>query len=217
MSEYQKRDPETFAGNLVDIIEVDNKPTQYKRLNILIFKNVSEEYRFMICDDSQRYEEYESALVKLEEYGKGILKNGIGNYFENNDLVSNQNFNKESNEYLSPLQIRNHTYEILEKNQGYVYISLPLVKTKTPDDFLINLVQEKAKTKAKICIIISGREFIDNFQKNQYEKISSIRKKYKNLFISNVPVFQNSVIISENQGVLSYLEKHELKAPASMV
>ncbi|MCM3393090.1 hypothetical protein [Cytobacillus oceanisediminis] len=215
LSEYQKRDPETYAGNLVDIIEVDNKPTQYKRLNILIFKNANEEYRFMVCDDSQRYEEYESALVKLEESGKEILKNGIGNYFEKNDLVSNQKFTKESNEYLSPLQIRNYTYEILQKNQGYVYISLPLVKTKTPDDYLINLLQEKAKTKSKIYIIVSGREFIDNFQKNQYEKIISIRNKFKNLFIINVSVYQNSVLMSENQGVLSYLEKHELKAPAS--
>lgn len=213
--EYQKREPETYVGNLLDIIEVDNTPTQYKRLSILIFKNINEEYRFMICDDSQRYEEYESALQHLEESGKEILKYGIGDYFENNELVSNINFMKEHGEYLSPLKIRTHIHEILENSQGEVYISLPLVQTKTPDDFFIDLVQKKAKTKVKIFITVCGREFIDNYQKNQYEKLISIQKKYKNLSIINIPVFHNSVVISENQGVLSYLEKHELKAPTS--
>lgn len=215
LGEYQKRDPETYFGKLIDIIEVDNMPTQYKRLNILIFKNINEEYRFLICDDSQRYEEYESALISLEEAGKEILKYGIGNYFENNDLASNHKISKEYTEFLSPLEVRNYTHSILKSDQGNLYISLPIVKTKIPDDFLINLVQEKVKTEAEICIIVSGREFTDTFQKNQYEKLINIQKKYKNLAIINIPVFQNSSVISENQGVLSYLEKHGLKAPTS--
>lgn len=213
--EYQKRDPETYAGNLLDIIEVDNSPTQYKRLNILIFRNTNEEYRFMVCDDSQRYEEYENPLQQLEESGKKILEYGIGDYFEINNLVGNLNFIKEHGEYLTPLQIRTITHEILENSQGDVYISLPLVQTKTPDNLFIDLIQKLVKTKVKIFIIVCGREFIDNYQKNQYEKLISIQKKFKNLTVINIPIFHNNVVISENKGVLSYLEKHELNAPAS--
>jgi hypothetical protein len=215
LSEYQSREPDNYTGTLLDIIEVDNKPTQFKRLNILIFSNSNGDYRFMVCDDAQSYDEYESLLISLEESGTPVLNYRIGKYFENNDLIFNQKLEKGSKNYLSPLEIRNYTLDILRNSELNLYISLPLVKAKTPDDFFIDRVKKKVKEKVNVFLLVSGREFIDNYQKSQYEKLINIKKKYKNLIIVNIPLFQISAVVSENQGIVSYFMKHEIKAPTS--
>lgn len=215
LKQLQSIDPELYSGSLLDIIEVENKYTQYKRLNILIFENSNGEYRFMVCDDAQRYEEYEAPLNRLENSGVKVLNYKLSNYFENNDLQYNNKFKKESKDYLSPLEIRNNIEDILRKSKTNLYISLPLVKLKTPDNLLLDSIIKKVKEKLSVFVQVSGREFIDSYQKNQYEKLISISRKYSNLKIINTLVFQSSFVLSESAGLLSYLVKHNFNAPTS--
>lgn len=214
LSEYQSIDPETYTGSLLDIIEVDNKYTQYKRLNILVFENDNGEYRFMVCDDAQRYEEYEAPLNRLENSGVKTLNYKLGNYFENNDLHY-INIKREHKDYLTPLEIRNNIQEILRTSKKSLYISLPLVDIETPDHLFIDSIIKKVKEKISVFVLVSGREFIDSYQKDQYEKLIKTSRRYSNLKIINIPVFQCNCVVSESSGVLSWLEKHKINAPTS--
>lgn len=215
LSEYQSIDPETYNGSLLDIIQVENNHTQYKRLNILIFVNDNGEFRFMVCDDAQRYEEYEVPLNRLEDSGVKILNYKFGNYFENNDLQYKSKFKKEYKDYLSLLEIRNNIQDILRTSKKSLYIALPLVDIETPDHLFIDSIIKKVKEKVSVYILVSGREFIDSYQKDQYEKLINISRKYNNLKIINIPVFQCNCVVSESSGVLSWLEKHILNTPTS--
>ncbi|MGD6869484.1 hypothetical protein ACQCV6_25345 [Bacillus cereus] len=216
MSEYKASDPENYTGSLLDIIEVDNKPTQYKRLNILIFSNSIGDLRFIVCDDSQRYEEYEKVLLSLEESGIAVLNYGIGQYFNENNLeFIDDILSEDSKPTLSLLEIRDNSLDLIRECSEKLYISLPLVKIKTVDDFVINLLEKKLKENVNVFVLTSGREFINTHQKNQYEKIIKLKKKYKNLTIDNTPKFQVSTLIADDKGIVSYLRKHDLNLPTS--
>jgi hypothetical protein len=217
MSEYKANDAENYTGSLLDIIEVENTPTQYKRLNILIFSNSIGDFRFLVCDDAQRYEEYESSLLSLEESGIGVLNHEIGDYFKNNDLYYIDRIKKDVNKELSPLEIRNNIYDMVRNCEEKLFISIPLVKIKTFDDAFIDLLNNKLKEKVKVFLLTSGREFSDTYQKNQFEKLLKLKKKYLNLIIGNTPKFQINALISDNKGIVSYLRSHDLKLPTSTI
>ncbi|MGM2821197.1 hypothetical protein [Bacillus cereus group sp. Bce001] len=216
MNEYKINDPENYAGSLLDIIEIDNKPTQFRRLNILVFSNEIGDFRFIVCDDAQRYEEYEDALLNLEESGVKVLNYGIGEYFNESNLEYIRSLlHSNAKTKLSPLEIRNNTHELISQCNKKIYISLPLVKIKTFDDFFVSLLEKKLKENVKVFILTSGREFADTFQKTQYEKLIKLKRKYKNLTIDNTSKFQMSALIADDAGIASYLISHDLKLPTS--
>ncbi|CUB39701.1 hypothetical protein BN2127_JRS4_03262 [Bacillus cereus] len=64
-------------------------------------------------------------------------------------------------------------------------------------------------------MLTSGREFADPFQKQQYEKITELQRKHKNLLVDNNPEIQHTVVIADGKGILSYLVKNELNLPKS--
>ncbi|WP_139023826.1 hypothetical protein, partial [Bacillus cereus] len=133
MRQYKEMDPDTYNGDLLDIIEVENKQTQYKRLSVLVFSNSMGDIRFMVCDDAQRYEEYESLLMRVEKSGKSVLDYGIGDYFEKANLEYITEIKKDSNKNLSPAEMKNGVYTLLDEVKEKLYISIPLIKNKTLD------------------------------------------------------------------------------------
>ncbi|MFB5545253.1 hypothetical protein [Bacillus cereus] len=215
MRQYKEMDPDTYNGDLLDIIEVENKQTQYKRLSVLVFSNSMGDIRFMVCDDAQRYEEYESLLMRVEKSGKSVLDYGIGDYFEKANLEYITEIKKDSNKNLSPAEMKNGVYTLLDEVKEKLYISIPLIKNKTLDNYFINLLKEKLQENIQIHLLTSGREFADPFQKQQYEKITELQRKHKNLLVDNNPEIQHTVVIADGKGILSYLVKNELNLPKS--
>ncbi|WP_434715028.1 hypothetical protein LS996_27900 (plasmid) [Bacillus cereus] len=215
MRQYKEMDPDTYNGDLLDIIEVENKQTQFKRLSVLVFSNSMGDIRFMVCDDAQRYEEYESLLMRVEKSGKSVLDYGIGDYFEKANLEYITEIKKDSNKNLSPAEMKNGVYTLLDEVKEKLYISIPLIKNKTLDNYFINLLKEKLQENIQIHLLTSGREFADPFQKQQYEKITELQRKHKNLLVDNNPEIQHPVVIADGKGILSYLVKNELNLPKS--
>ncbi|ASZ16677.1 MULTISPECIES: hypothetical protein [Bacillus] len=211
---YRMNDPENFTGNLVDVLKIEGKSTFYKRMFVFICRNHEGDIQFLVYDGIKRREEYEDPLKELEENGFAVSKEKVGKYFADSSI---QYINKYQNEkQLSSENVLNEFNRYLENVKKEISISLPLIKKCTPNDFIISRIKQKLKDGIKINLVASGKEFVDSYQKNQYEKILKLRDTYSNFRVFHVSEYQNKILLMDGkEGIVSSFVQSELNLPTS--
>ncbi|MED4728639.1 hypothetical protein P9597_10865 [Aneurinibacillus migulanus] len=212
---YKLNDPDNYEGNLIDVLKVEGNRTHYKRMYVFIYCNDDGDIQFLVYEGVKRRGEYEDALRKLEEKNIAVSEPKMGTYFEGGNIHFIDKYADE-NKRLSPEELMDSFYQYVQAAKEEVYLSLPLVKECTPSELLIHTIQKKIQEGIKINFVISGREFIDTYQRNQYEKIIKLKRQNGNLKIFNIPCYYNKVLLVDGKsGFVSSFLKHELKLSTS--
>ncbi|ERI92272.1 hypothetical protein HMPREF1982_02529 [Clostridiales bacterium oral taxon 876 str. F0540] len=215
----KKEDEENSFGDIVDLYHIEGKTTNYKRLNLLIFDNNQGDTRFMVYDGWKRMQRYEEVLIKLEDNGSQLIKYNLSTYFNSYKPQVIKSINKETSfegENLNVGEIFDLWTENIKCAKTSIVMSIPLIDLCDFSDIWLGEIKKALERKLDVSIFITGREFSNSYQKNQYEKLMNLKKKYKMLQITNYPYLDNKVLIIDSMvGFISDFEKHSLNLPKS--
>lgn len=221
IKEYQKIDKENYNGRILEVFHVEGQATKYKRLYVLAYINNDNNVRFLVYDGMERLEGYENALMQLEDRGVSVFKYSLGKYFDSDKInLINAIIAKNMDELytIEPGKIWELWNEYLGIVEKDAFIVLPLVDMCTPSDFWIESLSKVLERGTKITIIISGREFVSTYQKEQIEEIIKLKRKFKNLKLSQVPEYYNRILIIDDcKGIISSYNKYDLNSNSSKV
>lgn len=203
INSYKKIDEEYYEGDLLDVSKVEGIKTFYKRLHVILYSNSDYHTRVAVYDGGERVDDYEQALIALENKGDCILK-PIPDTFPVVDIISKLDLKSDE---LGPGSIFNCWLDLIKKSKIKVLISLPMIQLCSPDDIWIDLISDALKRGVKVTFISTGREFISGYQKEQYAKLLSIN----NLQVIQVPQSWNKfIIVDDKDGVISDFERHKV-------
>ena len=217
---YKKENPDYYSGELIEILDIEKKSTKFKRIEILIFENNDNDIRILAYDGYNRIPEYEEKLIELDEKGIKLIKYNYGNYFESkviNDI--DMKVNKDKNKKSIALQSYNDNLSNYLNGNDNIIIILPLVSMCEVNRGFITVIEKSLERGKKIDIIISGNTYVSEHEKKIYSMMDSLKSKYKNLSIRQIPEYINKMIIEpENKrALISLYEKRETRLKASKI
>ncbi|WCN36219.1 hypothetical protein [Aneurinibacillus uraniidurans] len=215
IADYKLNDPDNFDGSLIEILNIEGRTTHYKRMYVFIYCSDDGDVQFLVYEGIKRYEEYEIALKKLEEKGIAVSEPKMGTYFSEDSINYIDKYIDE-NKQIPPEESMNIFNQYLQIAKEEIHLSLPLIGDCTPPEMLIYTIQKRLKEGIKINLVISGKEFIDTHQKNQYEKIIKLRSQNDNLKLLHIPSYNNKILLVDRKnGIISSFSKHQLDLSTS--
>ena len=213
-NQYKELDGEIYQGNIIDVIHLEGNTTKYKRVDMLIFQNKDNDVRVIVFDGFNRIDNYEECVKELDARGIKLINETYSGYFESEQvrtidrlLASSENI--ESVQY----ELINKEYdEIIEINNGNIFIVLPLVSMCKVTEAFIEKLESNIRNNAKITILVSGLDFIGETQKKIYKKIKHLSTKSKDFNIYHTPKYLNKMFLNldKKEGIISVYEKNNI-------
>ena len=203
ISSYKKVDEDYYEGDLLDVSKVEGNKTFYKRLFVVFYSNNDGHTRIAVYEGSEREDKYEQALISLEKSGHCLIK-PIPDLYPSVNIITNLGLVDDA---LGPGGVFDQWLELIGRAKSKILISLPMIELCSPDDTLINLLNNALAKGILVTVINSGREFASAYQKEQYSKLFKINK----LQLIHKPLFwQKFIIVDDQQGILSDYQKHSV-------
>lgn len=210
-------------AEVVDIVDIINKSTEYLRVNILLFANHDDEYRMLVYEGNTKKDIYEKELFNMEQNGFPVFEYNLNNYFSSkyvqllNDYVNIKSLNKinlsNTNEYVE---------NMVKLTKNEITIITSFNKLTQLEDFLISDIQneiEKSNKPINVKLILSVAESNDKKIIDRCYSLKSLLESTKmkgKLSIINVPIYYPEMIIVDNEiGVLVNLEKKKIYLESS--
>lgn len=213
-NQYKELDGEIYQGNIIDVIHLEGNTTKYKRVDMLIFQNKDNDVRVIVFDGFNRIDNYEECVKELDARGIKLINETYSEYFESEQvraidrlLASSENI--ESVQY----ELINKEYdEIIEINNGNIFIVLPLVSMCKVTEAFIEKLERNIRNNARITILVSGIDFIGETQKKLYKKIKHLSTKSKEFTIYHTPKYLNKMFLNldKKEGIISVYEKNNI-------
>ncbi len=205
--QYGEMDNEQ-SGELLDVFDMKGNGTYFKRIKAFVYSN-DDNTRYIIYDSNNRIEEYEGPLINHLAQGKKVVGPVYGEYFNANGFSEFENL-FESNKKLNVGEIWTQWKNNFLQAQSSVLISLPLISIFTPSAFLINEIEKLLQRKIAVHLLVTGRPFVNEYQKKQFKQLLDIQKKYSNFTSYSYPVYLNKMLIIVNQyAVVSFIKKEQ--------
>lgn len=218
---YKNKNPDIYSGDILEIVHMEGKSTKFKRIEMLFFKNNENDTRILAYDGYNRLNDYEEKLKELDKKGVVLLKYDYGEYFNSksvykiNELtVANKNVHKEI-----PLEKYNELLNEYMSDNGEIILINPLISICNLNYGFINNLEINLKNNKKITIIISGKDYISEYQKKVYDRLNKLRYKYKNFNIKQIHEYINKIIINsrKKQALVTIYKKESINLETSKI
>lgn len=208
-NKYIAKEEVDIKGDLLEIVNVGYKPSKFKRIIVFLYQNNADEIRIQTFDRNYKIEGYEPVFFEIDKSGEDIAPYDVGNYFSSP-------FVQQIDSYILSLDQTSQTisedryYNYLEKS-GDCTVILPLIDQDDCSELFLNIIKNKIKKGHLIHLIISGQEYLNNYQFELINEIMLLQHTApSNLFVTQVKEFLPSIVSSQGQGFIRILTKHDL-------
>lgn len=205
----QQRLEEDQKDELLGVYNMEGRKTEYRRLMLFAYSNGSN-IRYQVYSSLERLPEYEDALIELSQMGTSIMKPDCGGYFDGAKPALDCLLNIDREEELTSKETIDKWEELFNKAQHEITIILPLIEPCNPSQNLMFLLNKAIQRGITGSIIIAGRPFISEYQKNQYDNLIKNAKK-AGFTLTNIPEYLNkTLIIDKKEAIIADFRKSEL-------
>ncbi|WP_434794497.1 hypothetical protein TPDSL_15320 [Terrisporobacter petrolearius] len=199
-NKYKKDDDGIYSGELLEIIGIRGNTTKYKKIDIMIFENEEHDVRIIAFDEYSRLVEYEESLKELDLNGTKLLSYKFENFFKDSTTVSIDNILIDSKiKEVNVVQYKeiNNIYEQnLCNRRDQVIIVIPLVSDSILKGGIIDEIEKNVNEGLNLTIVLSGKDYVDEYQKKLTDKLVIMTKKYKTLKVLHTPMYINEMILN---------------------
>lgn len=208
-NKYIEKEEVGIKGDLIDIVNIEYRPSKYKRINIFLYQNSNGEVRIQAFDRNYKIEGYETVLLEMDKIGENIAPYNVGNYFISPTT-------KEIDSYVLSLDQNiqlvtdDEYYKFLEESEDCTIV-FPLIDQVDCSELFLNVIRSKLKKGHRIQFIISGREYLSNYQYEFVNEIMLLNHNAKSsFFVTQVKELLPSIVLSQNRGFIRILTKHDI-------
>ncbi|MBP0726398.1 hypothetical protein J5Y03_14645 [Bacillus sp. RG28] len=206
LEEYIKESNSEYEGQLVEMVSVNEKPTEYKKYYIVVIEDLDSNSRLVVYDRNTKVNYFDSELINADEIGIKIFSdNTINSFIENvNDME-----NKELEPYDEIYNILDYDY--YNRDFSSVYFSIPMIEAYELNEVWINNLERYLKRKRNVMIKFTGSCYPTTNIKNKIFKIIELSNKYNNLKLHhNIDYEYAIVILNNNFGYIDRIAKYDL-------
>lgn len=206
LKEYIKETNSDYEGELVGIVKIKDKSSEYKRLSIAVLESPLNQLRYVVYDRNIMLPGMENKIISADEAGISIFK-----------IVSQDNLKafKIDDNILSISKVEEGNYiEILntdffKQDNLMLTFVIPLVEVYKIEADWINSLERYLKRNLKVSIKFTGTSYPTAYYKNRVLELLHLQKKYNtHLSISHNIEFEYASILVGNQ--VGYIDKIEL-------
>lgn len=219
---YQQADSEGYPGNILDVIEITGNTTKYRRIDVLFFQNDKNDLRILAYDDYNKVEKYEEKLLSLENDGIAILDYNIDEFMNEQQLRDIDSIIKSSGddecECIMKDKINNEWDKFLTVTEDELFIVTPLISECKLNNAFKERIESLVQDKVKIQYIISGKDFANEYQKNNCIFLQELNKS-DNFRFKQIPCYFNKMIanVSKREALISIYYQNEIISNGSKI
>lgn len=212
---YKQTDSENYSGDLLDIIEVNGNTTRYRRIDVLFFQNDKNDLRILAYDDYNKVEEYEEKLLALENNGTVILDYNIDDFINEQQVRDISDMIEDSSaeecEYISQDKINAEWDKLLASTKDGIIIITPLISECKLNKAFKERIETLVKDKANMQYIVSGKDFANEYQKNNCLFLQELSKSSCFKF-KQIPCYFNKMIANTGkaEALISIYEQNPI-------
>lgn len=203
---YISKDEVDIKGNLLDIVDVSFKATKYRRISLFIYQNDSNDVRIQSFDNNRKIEYYEPILFEIDKLGQNIAPFDLGDYFKSPVISSIDSI------FLGEpsTSTENDYYNYFEKVEECTVV-VPLIEQNDCSEAFLNVIKTKTKNKQKINFIISGKEYLNNYQYKFLNKLMLWHQSNPSYIrVTQTKEILPSIIMSQHSGYIRRLKSNNI-------
>ncbi|MFD1205311.1 hypothetical protein ACFQ38_09365 [Sporosarcina contaminans] len=209
LKEYINESNAEYEGQLVEIVSVNQKQTEYKKMYIVVIEDSDKESRLVVYDRNTRVNYIDSELIKADEIGISFYTDNSTDTFI--DMV------KDSTEFETSEEARNEevydifNYDYFYRDYNRIFFEIPMIEAYDINDEWISELERYLKRKRNVKITFTGHYYPTTNIKNKVYKIIELSKKYGSLELKHqVDYKHGKVILNEKRGFIDILAKYKL-------
>lgn len=209
LKEYITENNLDYEGELVEIVKVINKETEYKKMHIVIMESSDRKCKLVVYDRNTKVDYLESLLYKADEIGIKFFTDKTIDLFLN-EVNENKNLN------VSVEEANEEIFNILDSrlfNNDYnqIYFDIPIIEAYEINDEWIRDLERYLKRNLSVKIRFNGPKYPTTYIKNRVYDIIALSQKYKNLELEHSINYEYAkVIFDKNSGYVDKVKKYNL-------
>lgn len=206
LNEYIKESNSEYEGQLVEMVSVNEKPTEYKKYYIVVIEDLDKKSRLVVYDRNTKVNFFDSSLINADEIGIKIFTDNTIDLFI--DRVKGfEGYELEANDELYNIL----DYDYYNRDYNSVFIEIPMIEAYELKDEWINNLERYLKRKRSLRISFTGCCYPTTNIKNKVYKIIDLSKKYNNLELQHQIDYKYASVILDNKiGYIDKIAKYEL-------
>ncbi|WP_368502787.1 hypothetical protein AB3N04_00170 (plasmid) [Alkalihalophilus sp. As8PL] len=206
LEEYIKESNSEYEGQLVEMVSVNEKPTEYKKYNIVVIEDLDKKSRLVVYDRNTKVNFFDSGLINADEIGIKIFTDNTIDLFID-QVKGVEGYELEANDELYTIL----DYDYYNRDYNNVFIEIPMIEAYELKDEWINNLERYLRRKRNLKISFTGCSYPTTNIKNKVYKIIDLRKKYNNLELQHkIDYKYPSVILDNKVGYIDKITKYEL-------
>lgn len=206
LKDYAKKADSDIEAELVGIISIKKKSTQFMKVSLAVLESPANEIRYVVYNRNIKIGKLEQKIINADESGIQLFKKIPTEFFgkikEPNLDANLVEYNDGS--YIDPLSI-----EFFENDNALIDYVIPLINVYCVDQDWIFALERYLKRNLKVSIKLVGESFPNEFIKNRVLDLLSLGSRYPKLLKleHNINYEYASIIINKKK---VYLDKLEL-------
>ncbi|MEK5441198.1 hypothetical protein [Fredinandcohnia sp. FSL W7-1320] len=196
LKDYVKKADSDIDAELVGIMSVKNKSTQFMKLNIVVLESPTKEIRYTIYNRNIKLAKLEQRIDIADEAGIRIFQTVPKDFLEkvNESTEIPAKSKKLEGNYMDILN-----FEYFEKDNLSLDFVIPLIDVYSIEkDWLIAL-ERYLDRKLKVSIKFVGERYPNEYTKNRVLDLLKLRERYKEYLILNHSINVNYASLTINQ------------------
>ncbi|PLR83478.1 hypothetical protein CVD25_14850 [Bacillus canaveralius] len=209
LEEYIKESNSEYEGQLVEMVSVNEKPTEYKKFYIVVIEDLDKKSRLVVYDRNTKVNYFDSELINADEIGiKMFTDNSIDIFIEK--VIGTKDLEVYGEESVGEI------YNILEydyftRDFNSVFFDIPMIEAYEIKDEWINELERYLKRKRSVKINFTGYCYPTTNIKNKVYQIIELSKKYNNLELQHKIEYEYAKVILDNKnGYIDKIAKYKL-------
>lgn len=209
LKEYISENNLDYEGELVEIVKVIDKPTEYKQMYIVVIEDLDGKCKLVVYDRNTKVDYLESQLNIADEIGINFFTDKTIDLFLNK-VNENEHLNIIENEPDEEI------YSVLDSkffntDYNHIYFDIPMIEAYKINDEWIRDLERYLKRDLSVKIRFNGPKYSTTYIKNRVFDIIALSQKYKNLELEhNINYEYAKVIFDKNSGYVDKITKYNL-------
>lgn len=209
LEEYINESNAEYEGQLVEIVSVNQKQTEYKKMYIVVIEDSDKESRLVVYDRNTKVDYIDSELIKADEIGISFFTDSSTDTFI--DMVKDSTEFEASEETRIEEVYNIFNYDYFYRDYNRIFFEIPMIEAYDINDEWISELERYLKRKRNVKITLTGHYYPTTNIKNKVYKIIELGKNYDSLELTHqVDYKHGKVILNDKRGFIDKIAKYKL-------
>ncbi|MFB1100415.1 hypothetical protein [Terribacillus sp. JSM ZJ617] len=193
-------------GELVEIVKVIDKPTEYRQMYIVVLEGPDSKCKLAVYDRNIKNNYIEAEITTADKMGIKFFSDNSIDFFVENIKQNISAFNCPSDEIQNIIDVN-----FFNEDYNHIYFEIPMIEAYELNSDWINELERYLKRGYRVKISFNGPKYPTTYIRNRTFDIILLSHKYDNLEIShNIEYRYAATIFNKTLGFVDGIQKYDL-------